>query len=118
MNAMAELAMKESTAVSAHWSRGDRIGNALNAMGVFVSDERRTIMVEVVESVSEKSGVSVSEIMGRSGISPISLARQVAMWAAYAEGVPLACIAEFFGRDRKTIRHGVDAVSAVMGPAR
>lgn len=116
MTTMAEMAARENAAVTASWSVGSaRIHRACEALGLFVSEAERMQMAEIVDEVSAVSGVSVSDIMGRSRQGKVAKARQVAMWECHGAKISYVQIGQFFDRDHTTVMHAVSAVREVMG---
>lgn len=115
---MAEIAAQECRAMHDHWNGGGKVEKALTAMALFLSEDERLKMVDIVDEVSSSSGISVADIMGRCRVADIAKARQVAMWLSYGEGISCSGIGRFFERDHTTVMHNVKTVTEVMGPPR
>lgn len=75
---------------------------------------------DILAAVSERTGISVADIKGRSRLGPIVKARQEAMWALRETPKPFTCantinrrswpeIGRLFGRDHTTVIHGYRA---------
>lgn len=80
----------------------------------------RAQMQDIVEEISELSGVPVAEIMSRRrGVWQISRSRQYAMWLIRKRmGLSYPEIGRFFRRDHTTVIHAVRAVNRRLYDAR
>lgn len=72
-----------------------------------VSGPRAEFVAAVVHAVSDATGVSAHEIVGRNGHKATSRARAVAYVAVRESGFSLHEAGRAFGRDHSTIRHAV-----------
>ena len=115
MNAMAKMAAKESQAVSNSWRVNPVIPQkAVDAVKFYGHKPRKGFMGTVVLEVSERTGITTKQIMGRSREKNIARARQLAMWGARQKGISFPEIGRFFGRDHTTVMHNVSVIDRLM----
>lgn len=69
-------------------------------------------MSTVVEGVAQEFGLSQAQIMSRSRFVRIALPRQVAYYVAHVNGrFSLSQVAAYMGRDRVSVRFGIEMVA-------
>lgn len=64
-------------------------------------------MAQIVQQVSQETGIRWTSIMSNKRTRHIAHARQLVMYVARREGFTLGEIGAFLGRDHTTIMHGV-----------
>jgi len=63
-------------------------------------------MTDIVEKLTNGTGVSLDDILGPSRLASIASVRQAAYWYSREGGISLNTIGRFFNRDHTTIIHG------------
>lgn len=111
IEAMKALAVFENKASREYWA--DEVRSDLRALELFQPDAR--VVNEVIAEVAVATGLTTSEINGRSRIEKIVRARQFVYFKAHQLGIPAIQIGACMHRDHSTVLHGIKAIEARLG---
>lgn len=117
MNAMQKMAEQENIAVRRSWSGGELHKEVKSEITLALRDvdfRNADTLHEIIEIVSEESGVPKGDLLGNSRTKFIARARQYAMWKCRDQGYSLQQIGHVFKRDHTTVIHGVRRIEEIL----
>lgn len=110
---MAEMAKAENKAAQLTWNAGDAAA-LRKVVPARLQTKYDTVFAEIVEKVSEETGIPVKAILGNSRRRPIARARQFAMCKALETGATTSEVGRYFRRDHSTVCHAAKMVREIL----